>query len=319
MNPVGVLRDAYTELCDNYDNPVWRRGRVGQRVVRPVHRIYPGYDDSILVMAEDWDTLIVLDACRADLFEEVADFDEFDDYWRVTSAGSMTREWTQRNFAGRSFGDTVYVSSNPYITMLAGDAFHDLREVWRDEFDQVERTVLPKVVAEAARVASEEYPDKRLVVHFMQPHYPFIDHSELRYQSWSPKEVLDEERGGGEHPHDPWQALELQLVDRNVVWEAYADNLALGLNAALALATSLDGRTVLTSDHGNMIGERAWPIPIRFFGHPEGIRHPALVDVPWAVIEGEERRSVTDEGINPVEMAPTETVKDRLRNLGYAE
>lgn len=151
----------------------------------------------------------------------------------------------------------------------------------------------------------------------MQPHYPFIGHPELRYQSWTPQEIVDGDHGG-DRPHDPWQALEMGLADRGDIWNAYAENLERGLDAALDLAMSLDGRTVVTSDHGNMIGERAWPVPIRLYGHPEGVRHPALVHVPWAVLAGEERRDVTDEGVTAVDNVDDRLVKDRLRDLGYA-
>jgi hypothetical protein len=80
----------------------------------------------------------------------------------------------------------------------------------------------------------------------------------------------------------------------------------------------VDGRTVITSDHGNLVGERAWPVPVRLYGHPEGIRHPALVKVPWAVIEGDGRRAVVDEGVHAVTGEADEVVEQRLRDLGYA-
>lgn len=316
MNLGGTLRNAYAELREKYDDPIWRRNRIAQRVVRPVHGVYPGDDDAISVMDEDWDTLIVLDACRADLFEKIADLDRFDGYERRISAGSMTREWTKYNFAGGQFGDTVYVSSNPYTSTIAGDAFHELREVWRDEFDDEERTVLPSAITEAGRDAHKVHPDKRLIIHYMQPHYPFVGRPDLRYQSWHPEEIIKGDHES-ERPHDPWQALAMGLVDRETVWKAYAENLEHGLNDALALAADLDGKTVVTSDHGNMIGERAWPVPIRLYGHPEGIRHPALVEVPWGTIEGDGRRKTTDEGVTAVDSAESDVVESRLQDLGY--
>lgn len=267
-------------------------------------------------MEEDWDNLIILDACRADLFEKTADIQQFDRYERRVSAGSMTREWTRRNFAGGQFGNTVYVSANPYTSTIAGDAFHDLREVWRDDFDDEERTVLPTAVTKEARSAHLDNPNKRLVVHYMQPHYPFIGRPDLRFQSWHPAEIVDGSTGD-ERPHDPWQALSLGLVERKTVWEAYANNLGEVLNNVLALAAGLNGKTVVTSDHGNMFGERAWPVPVRLYGHPEGVRHPALTEVPWAIINAEECREVTDGDVKPVDAVDSEVVNSRLQDLGY--
>ncbi|MFB6192539.1 MAG: hypothetical protein ABEI11_04365, partial [Haloarculaceae archaeon] len=153
--------------------------------------------------------------------------------------------------------------------------------------------------------------------HFMQPHYPFLDRPELTFESWDPEEMRDDERTSGNDPHNVWQALELGLVDRKVVWEAYADNLRRVLAPALNLAADLGNRSVLTSDHGNMLGERAWPIPIRLWGHPMGVRTPELVEVPWAVLSGE-RREVTDEGVHDHEFEAGGEVEERLRDLGYA-
>ncbi|WP_048075157.1 hypothetical protein [Haloquadratum walsbyi] len=285
-------------------------------MVRPIHRVYPRDNNTTSVIEEDWDTLIILDACRADLFEKTINLDRFDRYERRVSAGSMTREWAQHNFAGRELGDTVYVSSNPYISTIAGDVFHELREVWRNKFDDEERTVLPDAVSEEARHAHLDNPNKRLVIHYMQPHYPFIDRPDLRFQSWHPDEIVDGD-AGGERPHDPWQALAMGLVDRQTVWEAYADNLKRGVNEVFTFAATLNGKTIVTSDHGNMLGERAYPVPIRLYGHPEGIRHPALTEIPWAVINSGKRRDITAEEIKHTDAIDSRVVKSRLQDLGY--
>src|SRR5699024_9297185 len=265
-------------------------------------------------MAEDWDTLVVLDACRADLFETVAAIDGFDDYRRVTSRASMTAEWVRRNFAGKSFGDTVYVSANPHVSLAAGDSFHELIEVWKTAFDADERTVLPEAVVDAALAAHERHPNKRLICHFMQPHYPFVN-DDRTFTSWDPDRIAGSERRPDD-AEDPWQAIEHGTVDKSSVRAAYAENLDFVLQPVLELAARLDGRTVLTADHGNAVGERAWPLPLRIYGHPEGLRLPSLITVPWATIDGE-RRAIVDEGTNESPTPEDETVERRLRALGY--
>ncbi|MFC6836866.1 hypothetical protein [Halomarina ordinaria] len=312
------IRYALSEVGAHYDDRRWWKGRLTQRVVVPVHERYPGDGAATHVMDEDWDTLVVLDGCRADLFEAVADLREFDDYRRVESLGSMTAEWTEKNFADGAFGDTVYVSANPFVSKLAGDAFHDVVEVWADAFDEEAGTVPADAVADAAREAHETYPDKRLVVHFMQPHYPFVGYPEMRYRSWSPDRMLNgAEREEG--PHDVWEALEDGELPTERVWAAYADNLRYVLAAARALTDDLDGRAVLTSDHGNLLGERVWPLGVRVYGHPRGVRHPDLVRVPWAVLDGERRRTRDDGVRSRSREADDEDVNERLRALGYRE
>lgn len=315
MGLTDTARYVYRELAANYDDSWWWRKRIAARILKPIHARYPGYDDGVYVMQEDWDTLIVLDACRADLFEQVVGEEQFDEYQRMTSLGSATAEWTKRNFADGEFGDTVYVASNPHTSKFAGDSFHELVEVWRDAFDEEERTVMPDAITEAAIDSHERHPDKRLVVHYMQPHRPFVEADDLQFEGWHPKwHYNPKEMDSIRHP---FHALEAGLVDRESVWEAYADNLSLVIDDALSVADHVDGRTVLTSDHGNMLGERPFPVPVRMYAHPRGIRAPELVEVPWAVLDGK-RREVVDEGANAAAPSDQEELGDRLAALGYA-
>jgi hypothetical protein len=108
------------------------------------------------------------------------------------------------------------------------------------------------------------------------------------------------------------------LVSRERLWEAYLDNLELVLEHVWQLSDELGGRTVITSDHGNLLGERAWPVPVRLYGHPRGVRSKPLVTVPYAVIDGT-RREVTSGGVGASSAADDATVTERLRMLGYHE
>jgi hypothetical protein len=295
---------------------IWRQ-RLLSRLIRPVHRHYPGRSGTNL-LDRDWDNLFILDACRVDLFEEATNRDSFDQYGTVTSLGSHTGEWGRATFTGRAYGDTVYVTANPYASRTAAESVHAIREVWHDAFDESLRTVLPEAVVSAARQAHEDYPDKRLVVHFMQPHHPFVRDEELReFSNWD-IEKADDEDATIERPHDPFDALEMGLVSRERLWEAYLDNLELVLEHVWQLSDELGGRTVITSDHGNLLGERAWPVPVRLYGHPRGVRSKPLVTVPYAVIDGT-RREVTSGGVGASSAADDATVTERLRMLGYHE
>ncbi|WP_255149709.1 hypothetical protein [Halorarius halobius] len=328
MSVPSALRYAYREIRDNYDDRFWWRNRFFHRVVAPFHLdVYPTREGSVDVMAEDWDTLVVLDACRRDLFEERADVSEYDDYRTVTSRGSATQEWVLQNFTGESYGDTVYVTANPFVSREAGDAFHALYEPWLTAFDEETRTVLPEETTRAAIEAHREHPDKRLVVHYMQPHHPFVTAPDLRFHGWQIDDFDDwtdkqEEAGLKDatsrgRPHTPWDALYMGLVERDDVWAAYGENLDVTLESVDDLLAAVDGRTVVTSDHGNMLGERTFPVPLRVYGHPSGVRNRELVEVPWAVIEGDERREVTDEGTNAADDHREDVVQDRLEDLGY--
>jgi len=109
---------------------------------------------------------------------------------------------------------------------------------------------------------------------------------------------------------------------REDVVSAYRENLRLALASVEKLVGELSGRTVITADHGETFGERPGIMyPFRVFGHPRCVHVKPLVEVPWLVIEGESRRTITraKEDVDRKVYTPEEDakIKDRLRKLGY--
>jgi hypothetical protein len=276
------FRRALSEISLNITSLEWWRDVVFVPYVigtaTRLHPGYPGYDRAVAVMEEEWDNLIILDACRADAFEEMVDVAQFDEYSRTVSLGSHSKEWTRRNFRGKSFGDTVYVSLNPHTTLLANNTFHRLVEVWKD-YDTTPNRIDPTVLADAAVETHERHPDKRLIVHFMQPHGT-----------------------GG------------LVAEGSSEEEAYYETIEKVADVVTDLAEQLGGRTVITSDHGELFTD-GLKRRLGLYKHKARLRFPELVVVPWAVIDGD-RRGVTVEDVSRNETDPT-TVEQRLQDLGY--
>lgn len=318
MAVIDKVRYAVNEILSHYDEPSWRHDRIIDYILHPIHsEIYPTYENASRVTNKDWDNLIILDACRSDLFEERVDCGKLDHYQTISSYGSSTPEWTHRNFHGRQHGDIVYVTSNPWTSRIAGDAFHDVIEVWKEGFDEDIGTVPPSAVVKDALSAQQKYPNKRFIIHFMQPHIPFIE-SQREFSKWSPKDIVDENIGGDGARTTVWEALRHGKIDKRSLWNEYGNNLDYVMDYIFDLIPQLSGKTVVSSDHGNMLGEWGWPLPMRIYGHPAGLRSAQLVNVPWAVFEGE-RRNIEDDGVSSVETGGTEELEDRLRALGYKQ
>lgn len=301
MDVLYPLREIYR----NYDRPTWWKSRLRTRVLAPLHDRF--HDAEFRVMDENWDVLVVLDACREDLFREVVGVDRFDTYGTRYSAGSATNEWARKNFSGQALTDTVYVTGNPVVSREVRTAFHSFVEVWRDSFDEEIGTVPPEPVTDAALKAATEHQDKRLIVHYLQPHYPFIGYPDLRYANFEQTEAVTV-RDAKEGASDVWEALDLGLVDYTTVWEAYADNLRGVMESVDELLEEVEGTTVITSDHGNLLGEAVTSLRINMYGHPPRIHHPAVREVPWAVIKGP-----TTETSHRTEVE----IEDQLESLGY--
>jgi len=281
-------------------------------------RLYrrPYNTDGIDVMAADWDTLLVLDACRYDLFAEHTDLPG--SLERRVSRGSHTTEFLRGNVDGRTLEDTVYVTASPMLYRwrdTIDTSFHEVINVWQDDgWDDEHNTVLPETTTAYARRAAAEYPNKRLLVHYLQPHYPFI----------GADDAINTREFGTSSEDDPdvWgQLMRGSLAaDTEAIWAAYRQNLSLVEPHIEALLEEFDGRTVVAADHGNMIAERSSPVPIREWGHPPGIYTDELVEVPWLVHESGPRPEITSEtGASASDAVTDAVVEERLAQLGYAE
>lgn len=270
-------------------------------------------DDPVDVMEEDWDNLLLLDACRYDTFAD-RNFIDGDLQSRI-SAGSSSGDFLKSNFEDRTYHDTVYVTANPWAHLVK-DAFHSIVDLVHDDdcWDDELKTVPPETVVEQTRKVAESFPNKRLIIHFIQPHVPFIGETgrEIEFDSGI-YGVRDGEVGGHVWSRLPDQGPD--AVDR--VWEAYYENLDIVLESAKDLTKSLSGKSVISADHGNLIADRTGPIPARGYGHPPYHPLPELVKVPWHVIEGDSRRDVTTDPPQSWDEPLEEEVDERLRDLGY--
>ncbi|MDY6769866.1 MAG: hypothetical protein SVU88_02735 [Candidatus Nanohaloarchaea archaeon] len=275
----------------------------------------PYHPDGVDVVAEDWDNLVILDACRYDVFEQYHTFEDGRLEHRISKACG-TPVFLEANFGGRTLDDTVYVNCNPmFEDGEKYDAqFFKVVNLWETDWDDEERTVLPEVATERAIEVSQEFPDKRLIVHFDQPHQPFIP-SEREYSRHGPgKGDADE----GMHRSFWYKMMTGEMdLDRETIWNDYVANFEHALPAVKKLVDTLGGKTVITADHGNMIGERGYPIPVREWGHWGPQFYDPLVKVPWYVIDGE-RRDIVAEDVEEKEAVDGEEVKKKLRDLGYA-
>jgi hypothetical protein len=262
--------------------------------------------DGIDVMERDWDNLLILDACRYDCFADENWLDG--DLTRVTSPATESLSYLQATIIGRELHDTVYVTGNPYAEEIPPKTFHDVVPLYGDKWDAEGGTVHPETVVEATGQAAMDYPNKRLIAHFMQPHVPYIG----RFGA-----ALEYNR---EFAGDIWSDLRTRygnLADEDLR-TAYRENLRLVLEHVEQLLEELDGKTVITADHGELLGERIWPIPIKGYDHYPHLYADGLTQVPWFTItDGMRRETVPEQPRSENEQQDTEVLTDRLEALGY--
>lgn len=258
--------------------------------------------DGVDIFSRDWDFFIILDACRYDYFKKTSTLPGT--LLQETSRGSTTKEFIRANFADRELFDTIYVSANGWFAKLSDKINADVYEFRFVERDAVNGlTSRPETVTDAALEAAASNPQKRIIVHYMQPHKPYLS-------EWARSQFKDS--------GDLYENVKRSNVSRDEVRRAYQENLELVLSQVSVLFEELDGMFVVSSDHGELLGELRRPFPFRDYGHPLAHYQSELIDVPWLMYVSGERRTIIEEEPQPNRVDDTVIeVEKNLRELGY--
>lgn len=146
------------------------------------------------------------------------------------------------------------------------DIFHTKFDTIEEKWDKEKGTVLPESVVEDALTAEKLFPEKRKIIHFIQPHYPFLTRD---FGETSETHLPDD---GNE---DALEKAERGKIDQEEILEAYEENLQQVFKHAKKLAEKMEGKTIVTADHGELLGENG------LYGHPAGSKAKKLRKVSW--------------------------------------
>lgn len=258
------------------------------------------------VWERNWDVLLILDACRLDLMEEVVDEYSFlGDIKTYDSVASKSPDWIRRTFSDEHrdhVDDAVYVTGNPFTEKIDFREPRELHEVWKHAWNDDLSTVPARPITDRAIATWRDTDAERMIVHYMQPHVPFVPQPELGEYGQA------EDFGHGFD--DIWHRVGGEL-SYETVWQAYRDNLHYVLTDVELLLSNLDADTVaISADHGNAIGE--WGV----YGHPPDRLLSVLRDVPWVETTATDTGEYQPSTERQSEGGASE-IEDRLRALGY--
>jgi len=276
-----MIQEIYREYCNriyrNYKHirGTWRAKYILQKPL--VKGLEEPEKEEESIFKEEWDTLLILDACRHDLYEEVNGETE-----KRTSLASKTPGFISETFSGEDYSDTVLVTGNPHYSKKhfreltgrkVGEIFHEVFRTYQEDWNEEENTVLPEALIRDAKTARKLFPNKKIIVHLMQPHYPFVN-SDLEKGGIRPD--LDHQK----EDFSLWQKAEMGDYQQEKLWKAYRRNLEFIMDEVEGHVEGLEGKIVITSDHGNLVGENG------LYGHPalnKSVKQ--LREVPWDVRE----------------------------------
>lgn len=316
------MYNGWRSIISAFENPQRAYHILGKDINRWWHssdnKEYNPHGTSI--HKKDWDNLIIIDSCRCDFFKQNNSIEG--DLEPFYSLGSSSSEFVRANFSNQEHHDLVVTSANGWyekVYLQEGFSVFDLHEIKPDnqanETDDVYQKfknagrggwVRPEAVTEKAKEVSKKYPSKRHLIHYHQPHIPFIGPTGIEYFDELPL-------GWGDGGHQG----NLSISDE-IVRQAYSENVNIALDAVSNLLPHLKGKTVISADHGDHLGERGFPIPIKLYAHPSQYYSEELTKVPWFVVEHDDRKEIYEE--DPKKEITTDDEKEideRLRNLGY--
>jgi len=309
-------REYFSEVARRVKkNPIRGAAYAGYKIYDGMYyRTVSRYPRGVNVLDKEWDLLIILDACRYEALAEVcSEYDWIDSVDKIRSIGTVTTEWMSQTFDKDHLDEVrklAYICSNPQAKVVfehrdlpnggplpLPDAdwdvvqstdFYIFDRAW-ENFDPDIQSIPPRPVTDRAiRIGRHKNPE-RMVVHYSQPHTPFIDPESTVHDYGNYEENLD--------------------LDASDVRQSYMDNLRYVLEDVQLLIQSVDAQDVrITADHGDLLGE------LDIYGHPGGCLHPKITMVPWA------SATASDTG----EYAPDKhrestdaSTKEILEDLGY--
>jgi len=273
----------------------------------PLHALYVQLHRSIngdtsnsgvAVMEEDWDNLILLDSYRSDSFENHSSLNG--DFSTKVSKGAWSLEFIVNNFQGEQFHDTVVVTSNPYYqrySKLDQNTFHSIiytpKTQGIESFDEL---------TEKAIEAYQEFPDKRLIVHYMKPHAPHVGETSKEFK----------DKFGDAFP-GMFMLYRSGVISKQELKKSYVETIGVIEPRVRNLLDVLDGKSIVSSDHGENLGERHYGFTQVGHGNPT----TECYRVPWLEIECTERREVTETQPRGFDPADKKAIEESLSDLGY--
>jgi len=230
-----------------------------------------------LIYEGDWDILIILDACRYDIFTQL--YGDVFNIKIVRSSGSCTMEWFVNTF-DKPLKNTIYVSGNPFIGNYENE-FDGKKYDPRKIFDIVDDVYLkawriknhvyvidPNIIRLRFIRWFLRYRNKKIIVHFMQPHAPYPFEPLLR--SYFVNDMTNSD-------FKLWDALRKNQINRVLVLRGYIRTLKWVMTyVSDIIHFAYDKKVVITSDHGECFGENG------IYGHPCHVDYPLLRNVVWA-------------------------------------
>lgn len=261
------------------------------------------------IYERDWDVLILLDCARVDMIKEISHKYEFlERVGTHTTLGTSSQQWMKSTFTDKyesEMSDTVMVTANPNThKCLNADDFSQLEEVWKDEWNDQLKTIPAPDVTDRAITLHRFFSPKRMIIHYMQPHIPFVPRPNMNAAGLG-KPGVEKNKMNIEELHKK------EGYSRQELWEAHMENLEYVLDSVELLLSNMNAdKVVISSDHGQALGEDG------VWGHPSSTLVDTVREVPWCITSGTDTGEYHPESKDDLS-SPHPSIEEKLEHLGY--
>jgi predicted AlkP superfamily pyrophosphatase or phosphodiesterase len=273
------------------------------------------------LLGRDEFVLVILDACRFDTFQRL-----YTEYFegnlqKIYNTNTYTMEYLANTWNEEY--DLTYISGGPVISdrrfeiaewdYRPSEHFNKIVDVWNMQYEKELGVTPPEPVTNVAL----DFDKPKMIVHYFQPHAPYIGEERIRNGEYDYRGDSCKERNAelaAESMKQIYDKIEKDEISDEVLKRAYKSNLERVMSSVKELVSSVDKKVVITSDHGEMLGEGD-----RYMhgGSPS----TSLCSLPWLEVDnikGEVQEHSGGDYIKPdTQDASDEEVQQQLKNLGY--
>lgn len=226
-------------------------------------------------------TLIVIDACRYDIFSKI-----YKDYVsgqliKVVSPGPNTYEWLPKLFSLPDFDNLCFFCAHPIIKdhfikeyeFIPSNRNVKVISMWPKEKSKI-GTVLP---TEVNKEIIRRGLSKRNIIWYVQPHIPWI-----MFPNFSEQMIKEANEKNVRPRFFIKRKIKEGELSKEEIIKAYIHNLRLvlySISKVIKVAKKVTPIIILTSDHGEFLGEYG------FFLHDPHLFLPQTCIVPWLIVK----------------------------------
>jgi len=255
-------------------------------------------DKQIDILKEDWKYLVIVDGARYDYFKEV--YKEIlgikGNLKKAKCTSLGTPRWMKETFENKDCKDIIILTTSiNFDYRLPNHTFFKAVKVWEKGWAKELGTTPPKAVNDAFLKEVKKYPNKRFIIHYMQPHTPYVtiggqpsntidkhlkeerteNHKYIsnlisERTAWTIKKWL------GKKPNLPIEEYFMKYGKQGLI-DVYKNELRNVLTYVKHLINSNKGKWIITADHGVRVGEKG-----RFGQCHVNVKE--VYEVPWLEI-----------------------------------